>query len=324
LDCFTGSQVNEVAMKILEYDLVDPLSVLQLNMLALDFALTPEHASHIRRSDPRPFPFFAIYAVEDDGVMGQVGVFRLPMVSLEGREDVGGVWAVCTHPQYAGQGIASCLLEEVHTRMLEAGLRFSTLGTNRYRVAYKLYQKHGYADMQVRATALARWETAHQPTRLQARPPGPEGFDLVEKTFETIASDYLGFAWRHTPFARLREKVSLNDIWILWKNDEPVGYVFAQREDSVLQISLQLLQSNIDAAEAVGAVVSKIRTPYVQVTLSRPSEIVSLWRAGWHVVQPTWGAFMIKPLMPGLAIEEVRRSFGIGTDRFLISWLDTT
>ena len=30
-------------MKILEYDQVDPLSVLQLNMLSLEFPLTPEH-----------------------------------------------------------------------------------------------------------------------------------------------------------------------------------------------------------------------------------------------------------------------------------------
>jgi GNAT superfamily N-acetyltransferase len=316
--------VKENAMNIVEYDLVDPLSVLQLNMLALDFALTPEHASHIRRSDPRPFPFFAIYAVEDDLVMGQVGVFRLPMVSTEGREDVGGVWAVCTHPHYAGQGVASCLLEEAHVRMLEAGLRFSTLGTNRYRVAYKLYQKQGYEDMQVRATALARWETAHQPTRLQAQPPGPEGFDFVEKTFDMIASDYLGFAWRHTPFARLRDKVNLEDIWILWKNDKPVGYVFAKKEDSMVQISMQLLPSDIDAAEAVGAVVSEVKAPYVQVTMSRPSDIASLRRAGWHVAHPTWGAFMIKPLAPGLVIEDAQRLFGIGTDRFLISWLDTT
>jgi len=75
-------------MKILELNQVDPLQVLHLNLLALEFPLTPKHVTHIRRSDPRPFPFFAIYAVEDDKVLGQVGVFRLPMVSLEGREEV--------------------------------------------------------------------------------------------------------------------------------------------------------------------------------------------------------------------------------------------
>jgi len=76
-------------MKILEYNDVDPLSVLHLTMLALDFPFTPEHAAHIRRTDPRPFPCLTVNAVEDDQVLGQVGVFRLPMISTNGREDVG-------------------------------------------------------------------------------------------------------------------------------------------------------------------------------------------------------------------------------------------
>src|SRR5512138_3337885 len=83
-------------MNIVEYNDVDPLSVLHLTMLALDFPFTPEHAAHIRQTDPRPFPCFTVNAVEDDAVLGQVGAFRLPMISTEGREDVGGVWAVST------------------------------------------------------------------------------------------------------------------------------------------------------------------------------------------------------------------------------------
>ena len=311
-------------MKILEYDDVDPLSVLQLNMLALEFALTPEHVAHIRRTDPRPFPFFALYAVEDDKVLGQVGVFRLPMISTEGREDVGGLWAVTTHPQHAGRGVASRLLDEAHTRMRETGLRFSTLGTNGYRVAYKLYQRHGYEDMGVLGTALARWETAHQPTRLRAQPPGPEGFDLVDTIFANIANKYLGFAWRHTPFAILRDKVDLGDVWILQENNYPVGYAIAQKNKSVLNISSLLLSRGIDVTEAVAAVVNEIKTPYIKVKISRPIEITNLRNAGYQVAHPTWGAFMVKPLNPEVTNDDAHYLFGIGTDRFLISWLDVS
>lgn len=311
-------------MEILEYDDVDPLGVLELNMLALDFELTPEHVAHIRHSDPRPFPFFAVYAVEDGKVLGQVGVFRLPMLSTEGREDVGGVWAVSTHPQYAGRGIASLLLNEAHARMRDAGLRFSTLGTNRYRVAYRLYQQQGYEDTQVLATALARWETAHQPTRLRAQPPGPEGFDFVEKVFENVANKYLGYAWRHTPFARMRDRVSLDDVWMLWDHNRPVGYALAHSNKTMLNISSLLLSDDTDVTEAVAAVVTQLKTTYVKVKVSRPIEISGLKRAGFQVAHPTWGAFMLKPLVPEVTVEDARRLFGIGTDRFLISWLDIT
>ncbi len=311
-------------MKIVEYNDIDPIDVLNLNLLALDFALTPEYAAHLRRTDPRPFPCLAVYAIEDEIAIGQVGVFRLPMVTTQGREDVGGVWAVSTHPEYAGRGVASCLLDEAHARMRRAGLRFSTLGTDRYRVGYKLYRQHGYEDMNVWATALARWETTHQPTRLRAQPPGPAGYEFVEKVFEKIARDYLGFAWRHTPFTRLQDKVGLEEIWILWENDQPVGYAIAQVNQTMQKISNLLLRNGIDAAKAVAAVVSGLKTSYVQVKVSRPTEMDSLRRAGYRVAHPDWGAFMVKPLVPEVTVDEARRLLGMGTDRFLISWLDTT
>jgi GNAT superfamily N-acetyltransferase len=311
-------------MNIHDYDDVDALQVMHLTLLALDFPFTPERAAHIRRTDPRPFPCFTVNAVEEEMVLGQVGVFRLPMVSTEGREDVGGVWAVSTHPNHAGRGIASSLLEEAHARMRLAGLRFSTLGTDRYRTAYRLYRRHGYVDMHVWATALARWETAHQPTRLRAQPAGPDGFDFIEALFDRLAADYLGLAWRHTPFARLRDRVRPEEIWVLWQNSNPLGYLFARKDDLLLRIHLQLLRQDVDAAEAVAAVTSILKASYVQVTMSRPCEVASLRGAGYHVGHPDWAAFMVKPLVPEVTAEDARRAFGIGTDRFLISWLDTT
>lgn len=310
-------------MEILEYNEVDPHQVFYINRMALDHALTPERVAMIRQTDPRPFPCLAVYAVEHGAVLGQVGVFRLPMVTTGGREDVGGVWAVSTHPQYCGRGIASLLLDEAHQRMRLAGLRFSTLATNRYRTSYKLYLKHGYEDTRVWGTALAPWEIAHQPTRLHARLPGPEGYDFIEKIWGSLAQGYLGFAWRYTPFARLRW-VSLADIWLLYENLRPVGFVFAQVDQTTLMISNIFLQSGIDAAEAMAALAAEIRSTYVQVRISRPSEVASLQRAGYHVAQPDWHAFMIKPLVPEVSLDDARRLFGIGSDHFLISWLDTT
>jgi len=310
-------------MKIVEYDDVDPLKAMYVNKLALDFALTPEMVARIRLSDPRPFPCLAIYAVEDDVVMGQVGIFRLPMISTEGREDVGGIWAVSTHPQYAGRGVASRLLEEAHTRMRLAGLRFSTLGTDQYRLAHKLYRRYGYQETNVWATALARWETAHQPTRLHAEPPGPGGYDSVEQVYREVASDYLGFSWRHTPFSRLRI-VSLENIWILRENNRPVGYAITHADETMLTITNLALKLGVDVVEAVGAVAAEIKSAYVQVSISRPVEMAGLQQAGFHVAHPSWSGFMLKPLVPEVTAEDAHRLFGIGTDRFLISWLDVT
>lgn len=311
-------------MKILDYNDVHPLSVLNLTMLALDFPFTPEYAAHIRRTDPRPFPCLTINAVHNELVLGQVGLFRLPFISTEGREDVGGVWAVSTHPQYTGRGIASTLLDEAHSRMRESGLRFSTLGTNRYRVGYRLYQKQGYVDMNTWSTAFNSWELAHKPTRLRAQGPGLGEFDFIEKLFDHLSAGHLGFAWRYTPFAPLREKVKLEEIWVVWENTEPVGFAFANQNNTILNINVQMLRNDTSVIEAVAAIVSKLKSTYVMVTSSRPSDIASFQSAGWQVAHPTWDAFMVKPLVAEVTLEETRRLFGLGTDRFLISWLDLT
>jgi hypothetical protein len=172
-------------------------------------------------------------------------------------------------------------------------------------------------------TALARWETAHQPTRLHAGPPGPEGYDFIERIFQHIAGGYLGFAWRHTPFAPVR-RVNLTDIWILRQNKTIVGYALAHPDPTFLTISSLMLQPWIDAAEAISAVTAELKSAYVQVKMSRPVEMTSLKRAGYQIAQPDWSGFMIKPLVPEATVEDARRLYGIGTDRFLISWLDVT
>jgi GNAT superfamily N-acetyltransferase len=312
-----------IGVKIVEYDEADPLKVMAITQLALDFSLTPERAQRIRQTDPRPFPCLSVVAVEDDLAVGHAGIFRLPMISTEGREDVGGVWAVATHPQYKERGVASLLLEEAHARMRAAGLRFSTLGTDQSRLAHRLYRQLGYEETNVWASALARWDTAHQPTRLRAHPLDEGGYDLVERIFTDIAGGYLGFAWRHTPFAALR-LINRADIWILLENTHPIGYALVHADESLLSISNLTLRAGIDANEAVAAVAAGLKSAFVQVKLSRPVEIASLRRSGFHVAQPTWSGFMVKPLRSEVTYEDARRLYGIGTDRFLISWLDVT
>jgi GNAT superfamily N-acetyltransferase len=308
-------------MEIVEYQDIDPLEVLFLNQLAHDMALTPEKAAHIRQTEPRAFPCLAIYAIENKTVLEQVGIFRLPVVSSEGREDVGGLWSISTHPKHSNPEITSILIEEAHTRMREAGLRFSTLETDRSFAAYSLFCQLGYVETNVWATALAHWETAHQPTRILAQSPGPEGYEFVEQVFNDISSRYLGFSRRHSPFYPLRN-INIEDILILWYYEQPVGYALIQPDRSIMQIHDLFLKNEIDAAEAVSAVSASFKSGYVQVTLSHPKAIHSLRKAGFLIAQPNRSAFMIKPLVSGLTLEDARHLFGVGTDQFLISRLD--
>lgn len=314
-------------MKTKEYDEVDPWEVLHLNLLCLDYALTPERVAFIRRLDPRPFPLFAIYAVEDGIVVGQMGVFRLPMVTVDGFEDVGGIWAVCTHPTFEHRGIATRLMEEAHARMREIGLRFSTLGTKRYRVAHMLYLKQGYEDMVSSFSTFAPAKTIKLETPFRAEKAGLERLPLADDLFRRVASGRLGFARRHFPFfpsiVQLGD-LKVDDVWFLWNDEELVGYATAHLSDSVLSVSDVLLLNKADTASAIAALVKEMEVSFIRVRVYQKAETVSLLEAGFRMALPDWDTFMVRPLVRDLKSDYVRTLFGIGTERFLISWLDTT
>jgi GNAT superfamily N-acetyltransferase len=313
-------------MKIKEYDEVDSKEVLHLNLMCLGYALTPERVSLIRMLDRRPFPFLAIYAVEDGTVCGQVGIFRLPMVTPEGREDVGGIWAVCTHPSFSRNGIASQLLEEAHTRMREAGLRFSTLGTERHLVAHGLYQKHGYTDVAYSTSAFSCIEGIECDKDMHAEKAGADRLALIDRLFKRVATHRLGFAWRHQPFfpsmIRLGD-LHVDDVFLLLRDEEIVGYAIAHLKDTVLRVSDVLLIHEGDLPDAIFVLKKETGASCVRVRVNRDSDALLLERNEFRIASPDWGTFMMKSLIEH-DVKDAYTLFGIGSERFLISWLDMT
>lgn len=312
-------------MHIAEYDDVDPLQVLHLNLLCLDFALTPELVRLIRRMDPRPFPFFALYAVEGNAVVGQVGVFRLPVVSSAGAAEVGGVWAVSTHPAWRGRGVASLLLDEAHARMAAAGLRFSTLGTNASGVAHRLYIKLGYHDLHSPAVALGRSDALPRLPALRAEPAGVERLALADRLFEQLAYGQLGFARRHTPFfafLHARSYLDANDLWLLWQGDALVGYAAVSAGNDLLWVRNLLLADGIDGPAAAVTLAQATHARYVHIRLDRPGATFA--RAGFQLTPQSWATFMVKPLAADVTTTEFRHLYGLEDGRFLVSYLDVT
>ncbi|MFX0052569.1 MAG: GNAT family N-acetyltransferase [Candidatus Hodarchaeota archaeon] len=320
-------------MKIVEYNEVDPLDVLQLNLLGLDFALTPERVKLIRQHDPRAFPFFALYSVIDGVITGQVGVFRLPMVSTEGPEDVGGVWAVCTHPCYSRRGIASRLLQEAHERMRDEGLRFSTLGTSTYRTAHLLYLKQKYQDVFFSTSIiLHRSEVLASNKSLHVEQATYEKLPLADNLFREVSSNHLGFTRRYEPFMSAMVKIGEiamgsieeNNVWFLWEENKLVGYLIASKTRSVLKVMDLLLTKGVNVVAAIASLIKKLPVSYIQVKSTYPLITESLGEVGGRVVPQDWSTFMMKPLTREAMDLDPKKLFGIGTDRFLFSWMDTT
>ena len=312
-------------MEIVEYEEVDPLDVLHLNLLCLDFALTPELVAMIRHMDPRPFPFFALYTGVANQVAGQVGVSRLPVVSINGAEEIGGIWGVTTLPTFTRHGISVRLLEEAHTRMRAAGLLFSTLRTNQSCVAYNLYRKLGYEKVGASASALARRDVLPRQSPIWAERANSEQLPLADQFFEKVAKNHLGFARRHIPFFPSLDRagyLATHNLWLLWHDDELVGYAAASTAQSTLRIANLLLSEGIDPVVAVAALVHEQDAAYVHVRVDHRANLASYLHADFRLAERGWEAFMVKPLTAASTVEQFRTLFRVNSDRFLMSYLD--
>jgi len=313
-------------MDIKEYDDVDPLGVLALNLSSLGYPLTPETAVLIRKLDQRPFPFLAVYAVVDEIVAGQVGVFRLPVMTTEGPSDLGGVWAVSTQPAYGRKGIATRLMEEAHDRMRSAGLRFSTLGTTRSLAAHRMYRKMGYVDAHIASVTVARAKDVFIKSSVKAEKAKFEDLEKADAFYSKVAGGRLGFARRQPDFLQILSKTGEfgGQMYLLIDGGELLGYIVANLMDKVLAIFDLLLQPDVDPAVAISALTREHDVPYVRVRVEDPAAGQSLVGSGYPTPLPEYGSFMIKPLYAGDRVADATHLLGIGTDRFMISVFDTT
>ncbi|MCC7208174.1 MAG: GNAT family N-acetyltransferase [Anaerolineae bacterium] len=312
-------------MQIHEYDAVDPLAVLHLNLMCLDVALTPERVTLIRQQDPRPFPFLALYAQEGEAIAGQVGVLRLPVVSTQGAEEVGGLWAICTHPAFARRGVASRLIAEAHTQLRAAGLRYSTVSADVHRVAHALYKRLGYEDVHSSASVFTAKNALPHPVALIAERADGERLALADQVFERIAKGHLGFARRHSPFFPFLAQCgaqSVPDVWLLSGGDSAVGYAVVSASDTFLKITNLLLLDGVDPVGSVAAIAHEVDAPYVQVRVDHRTDVAVFARAGFLTEPRGGGTLMVKPLTNAATVDDFRRRYGVGTPGFLISRWD--
>jgi len=315
-------------IRILEYDDVDPSGALELNLLSLNYALTRERVALIRQLDLRPFPFFAIYAVENGVVAGQVGVYRLPTMTIDGPEDVGGISAMCTHPAYSGRGIATLLLDEAHRRMREAGLRFATLGTARHRGAYTLYRRHEYQDLFSPLTVFAsRTAFTAANAKMRAERAGQRHLHLADELYQRNATGRLGFSRRQEDFlvtVAATGEINQDNLWLFWEEDNPTGYAIARMVDSVLIVDTLVLSAGASEAAAIASLMKVLPASFLQIRIDLPSSPDNLRQAGFPAGRRAWSTLMIKPLLPGVTVDEARVLFGIGKELFMVSLLDVT
>jgi len=138
-------------MEIVTYRQLKPKDSFMLLMdQAFWWPLSPAHLEKLINLDIRlknsPVGFCA---VEDGKLAGFVGVMDIPTRTVSRNEEtVGGIWCVATNPRFAKRGISKTLMDKAHQYFLEKKYHFSFLTTSRTIIAYAIYVKMGYVEVE--------------------------------------------------------------------------------------------------------------------------------------------------------------------------------
>ncbi|MFQ6031568.1 MAG: GNAT family N-acetyltransferase [Candidatus Zixiibacteriota bacterium] len=146
-------------------------------------------------------------AVTDGRLAGFVGVMDIPTKTVNGKtEIIGGIWAVATNPDFSRQGICKKLMDEAHNYFHKQKYRFSFLCTSRTIIAYEIYKKLGYTEVEyvnLYSSVYKVLDKIEQITKKVETELDPE---KIYKIYEKFVENKTGFAVRQKDFVTLFAK----------------------------------------------------------------------------------------------------------------------
>jgi len=310
-------------MRIAEYDDIDPAQMTALNNVAFGWHPSEESVRRIRRLDPHVPDFFALYAMDGERAVGQVGAVAVPVETTEGRLDLGFIWGVCTRPLSAKRGIATGLMLESHRRLKRLGVRYCVLGTNRSFVAYEMYRKLGYRDL--RPFLRGIWK----PTGGAARDisfASSRGAAPVIASHRKYCKGLLGFVHRPVDFMKVRNLwfiSQLNLAGIFRRGPRPVGHVLGSRDRRSVKVFELACPDPRDIPACVRALARRFRPKFMEyIGFARKAEAEGLVAGGFSDLEESWGTLMAVDLEDKGGFGRLGELLDIGSDRFQISEMD--
>ncbi|MFQ6061357.1 MAG: GNAT family N-acetyltransferase, partial [Thermoplasmata archaeon] len=221
-------------MRFLRYDEIDPLEAFAISMCGFDWPLTPERLEERIRYDDRWFEDSLLYAVVKGKAVSQAVALRIPTRTVDGEELVAGIAGVATLPSFSRKGISSKLMQELHSRLLEEGIRISFLNTGESLVAYSMYTKLGYRRATYFPSAWKPLSVRKKPMPSILRKYKKKDGAEVDEAYGRFTEGLYGFVIRQKEFFSARMKIhkELKDrLFVVEGNEGVCGYVVKREQD---------------------------------------------------------------------------------------------
>jgi predicted acetyltransferase len=258
-------------------------------------------------------------AVENEHVIGHVGVMDLATRSLDGRlEYVGGIYGVATLPSHARKGISTALMNRVHDHFRERNYPFSFLCTSHTLVAYNMYQKLGYIDLLERPNA---YKVLNQrKTKAAAKQgSGKIDFDKLLKIYDKFVKDRAGFVVRDKAYMEMLKKTGYfgsGDCFI-----EEDGYViFRSNIGGTWSKATWIRELVASSAKQMNRLVELVEARAKDLIMDRDvldNTLLKVYKSrGYMIEKRSHAVIMVKPLT---ADASFKKTYG---DKFFLSDLD--
>jgi predicted N-acetyltransferase YhbS len=309
-------------MQFKTYDEVDPRAVANLALAGFGWNLDANSVNKLRKQDKNCSDWFAMYAVEGDDVIGQVGAAYPTIKTIEGPMKLGYIWGVTTQPDKTQKGVARKLMERVHEEMREDGADIFALSTMRSLVAYNLYVSQGYHHIQPYGwnQRLSR-EYKREGIRVKIRKRSTaQMFDLYRK----FSKGAFGFVHRHPKFVEPRCLwfPYISDIITFSRNEGPIGYALVASGKRGVVIREFFCPNLDDIPGCVRAIESRYKRKYITCLFhSRDDVIKALDSVNLAPTSPSFGVLMMR--MPkGRSSEKYIKKL-VGKDKGLFQFTST-
>lgn len=300
-------------MKFLGHDEIDPQDAYAISMYAFGWPLSPTRLKREIKYDDRWFEDSLLCAVVKGKAVSQVIGLRIPTRTVDGEELVVGVAGVATLPSYARRGICTKLMQELHDRFHEEGIRMSILNTSESLVAYPMYAKLGYRDATYYPHVWKPLVRRKRPKKSILRKYKMKDGPKIDEAFKRFTRGLYGFVIRQKGFFNARMKLwkDLKGRLFTVETDRGIcGYVIKREQDGDVFIDELVVPSVRNTDRVLRELESQVKGDYIDARPLAGRKQVDYFRGrGYKLIEKSWGVCMIAPLSGNLSHKEISRLY---------------
>jgi len=312
-------------MRVASYDEVDRDRAMRLNAMAFNWLLDAEKVAAIRKLDPACSDWLALYLMDGQEPVAQVGVCYPRLMTTEGEMKAGFVWGVATRPGLAHRGLQKQLFGPVHERMLDDGADLFVLMTLRSFVAHRLYEKFDYKDIMPFNWSLRR-RRAKSKSNLNVLKKQWKSKEIVE-LYREASEGMMGFSRRADDFVAIRRAWTptwLDDVCLLERRGRALGYALLSKWKDRLVIQEICCPEERYIPECVAALERAYDVPYIQLsTHTKRSTVKWAEKAGLTLDLGTYIVFMARGARRPIPKAGLERLLGMDKGMFQMTDLDS-